>query len=304
MRLERLDWIKAVLPLLNTAGFAVRTFRACALAILRPELPYQLQNLLPPCVPSFSDPDETSGVICWQFPRTNASMSTDDFERRLLLKQGADFVSDLERTMREGGRTHIHIRDVERWHVNALDHLAREGAPLKDLEARLGGSSAYSDDEDLALVRGRIRSVIAALELLAQPEPRPRERDLLQSYEVFISYSDKDREEAEAIHAALAARGYPAFLAAKSLKPGDDFANKIREALLASKRLWLLVSPNSAKSDWVLTEWGAAWVLGLTIVPILLRCDSSGLPDRLRQLQAIDYHKYPTLVDSIGQEGS
>jgi hypothetical protein len=43
-------------------------------------------------------------------------------------------------------------------------------------------------------------------------------------------------------------------MAPKVLKPGDDFAEEIRLALHGSHELWLLVSPSSAKSEWVISE--------------------------------------------------
>jgi hypothetical protein len=50
------------------------------------------------------------------------------------------------------------------------------------------------------------------------------------------------------------------------------------------------------KSDWVLSEWGAAWALGKKIVPILHRCDPEKLPDRIRRRQCIDFYEHPELV--------
>ena len=81
------------------------------------------------------------------------------------------------------------------------------------------------------------------------------------------------------------------FLAPKELNPGDDFAEEIRLALHGSRELWLLVSPSSSKSEWVISEWGAAWALGKRIVPILHRCGPDALPVRLAKLQCVDLHR-------------
>lgn len=115
-------------------------------------------------------------------------------------------------------------------------------------------------------------------------------------YDVFLSYASADQQEANSLYEAiLQARG-KIFLAAKTLKPGDDFAEEIRKALWAARELWLLVSPNSLNSDWVISEWGAAWVLQKRIVPILHRCRPEELPDRIRRLHCIDFYKYPELI--------
>lgn len=117
-----------------------------------------------------------------------------------------------------------------------------------------------------------------------------------KSYDVFLSYSAKDSELAGKIYDEILAAGGKAFLAKKSIEPGSEFAEEIRNALKESSELWLLVSPNSAKSEWVVSEWGAAWVLNKRIIPILYRCTLESLPDRLRRLQCIDFHEYQSLV--------
>jgi hypothetical protein len=116
-----------------------------------------------------------------------------------------------------------------------------------------------------------------------------RQRHAAQfEYDVFLSYSVVDHQPAESLHAKLAASGARVFMAPKEVRPGDDFADKIREALRGSTEVWVLVSPNSVKSEWVTTEWGAAWVLGRRIVPILYRLDVPALPERLRRVQCVD----------------
>jgi hypothetical protein len=118
-------------------------------------------------------------------------------------------------------------------------------------------------------------------------------------YDVFISYSSLDQEQANEMYEAITTAGKKAFLSAKDLKPGEDFADAIRSQLKSSRELWLIVSPNSLKSEWVLTEWGAAWALSKKIVPILYRCKPDDLPERLRRLHSIDFHKYQQLIAHI-----
>jgi TIR domain-containing protein len=123
-----------------------------------------------------------------------------------------------------------------------------------------------------------------------------QQRSSQVAFDVFVSYSSVDQEQATLLSNAIDAAGRKAFLSAKDLKPGDDFAEEIRSRLINSRELWLLVSPNSLKSEWVLTEWGAAWVLGKRIIPILHRCKPDDLPDRIRKLHCIDFYKYPDLI--------
>jgi hypothetical protein len=116
--------------------------------------------------------------------------------------------------------------------------------------------------------------------------------------DIFLSYSSVDRQEANEIYEAIRKVGGLVFLSEKDLKPGEDFAEEIRKAISSSRELWLLVSPNSLKSDWVISEWGAAWVLRKRVVPILHRCRPEELPDRIRRLHCIDFYKYPDLIRS------
>lgn len=122
-----------------------------------------------------------------------------------------------------------------------------------------------------------------------QTVPPQAAANATMAYDVFLSYSTHDKDEARSIHAALTKVGKKCFLAEK-LKPGDKFRDEIRNALTGSREVWIVVSPNSNKSEWVQREVSAAWALNKPIVPILFRCGPSDLPDILADTQAIDYH--------------
>ena len=119
---------------------------------------------------------------------------------------------------------------------------------------------------------------------------REMDRRRVHKFDVFLSFAAANQPEAVRIQEIAASAGGKVFLSAKTLEPGDDFADVIRNALRASRELWMLVTPDSLKSEWVMTEWGAAWVLGKRIVPILFRCSPAQLPDRLKCLQCVDLH--------------
>jgi len=127
---------------------------------------------------------------------------------------------------------------------------------------------------------------------------RKRKQEIDYSYDVFLSYSEKDHSIATMVHEKLTNENCRVFMAPKSLNPGEDFAERIRNSLLGSSELWVVVSPNSLTSEWVITEWGAAWVLKKTIIPILHRCDIPQLPERLRRVQSIDVARIDELINS------
>jgi hypothetical protein len=144
----------------------------------------------------------------------------------------------------------------------------------------------------------RTRRELETLQRLElEEEFKRKRREAEYSTDVFISYASADSNEANQLYEAILGRGKKAFLAGKSLRPGEDFADEIRQALVSSRELWLLVSPTSLKSDWVLSEWGAAWALGKRIVPILHRCSPEQLPDRIRRLQCIDFYRFAELIE-------
>jgi hypothetical protein len=128
---------------------------------------------------------------------------------------------------------------------------------------------------------------------------REQARKAQYQYDVFLSYAGADSEEATMIHEKIAAVGRRVFMAPKVLRAGDDFAEEIRLALHGSREMWLLVSPSSSASEWVITEWGAAWALSKRILPILHRCPPESLPDRLRRLQCTDLHRCDELIQQL-----
>ena len=119
------------------------------------------------------------------------------------------------------------------------------------------------------------------------------------AFDVFLSYCSTDVASATKIQKALESEGLRCFMANKELEGGEPFSEEIRKALLKSKEVCILFTLNSKNSEWVITEWGAAWALGKTTVPILLRTDPSNLPERLRALQCRDFHELPKYVSEV-----
>jgi omega-amidase len=115
-------------------------------------------------------------------------------------------------------------------------------------------------------------------------------------YDVFLSYAASDDSSARALVQRAENQGLTVFFAPKSLQFGTNFSEEIRSALMSSRELWLLMTPQVVGSEWVTTEWGAAWALRKLIVPILLRVSPSQLPERLREVQAVDYHDVENLL--------
>ncbi len=80
----------------------------------------------------------------------------------------------------------------------------------------------------------------------------------IQFYSAFISYSSKDEDFAERLHADLQARGVRVWFAPEDLKIGDKFRTRIDEAIRVYDKLMVVLSENSVSSPWVEEEVEAA----------------------------------------------
>jgi hypothetical protein len=116
------------------------------------------------------------------------------------------------------------------------------------------------------------------------------------NFDVFLSYSSRSSSEAKSIADLITSASGKVFMAEKSVEPGENFEDRIRDAISGSQEVWILLTPDSLSSDWVASEWGAAWVLRKSIIPIILRCEIKNLPIRYQRLQCIDFHRIGELV--------
>lgn len=106
--------------------------------------------------------------------------------------------------------------------------------------------------------------------------------------QVFLSYSQEDQETAEKVCKALTDVGLDVYMADREQEGGDEFSTTIRNKLLGCRELWVLCTPGSMRSEWVQTEWGAAWALEKRIVPVVLhKKDKERLPLRLQNRHTV-----------------
>jgi uncharacterized protein YjbI with pentapeptide repeats len=76
----------------------------------------------------------------------------------------------------------------------------------------------------------------------------------IQFYSVFISYSTKDQEFAERLHADLQNKGVRCWFAPHQIQGGKKIHEQIDEAIRLYDRLLLILSRDSMESEWVKTE--------------------------------------------------
>jgi len=144
-----------------------------------------------------------------------------------------------------------------------------------------------------------LNNVISSLKVVKRHTPKLKGVHALFKYDVFLSYATKDSKHAQDLYSKIHHEGFKVYFSEKTIVGGDNFSDNIRDALVESAELWVLITPNSLHSEWVTTEWGAAWGLGKRIVPILLQCSHEALPNRLKLLQCADYHEIDRLIEQL-----
>lgn len=80
----------------------------------------------------------------------------------------------------------------------------------------------------------------------------------IEFYSCFISYSSKDQDFAERLHADLQAKGVRCWFAPEDLKIGDPFRQRIDDAIRRYDKLLVVLSETSVASSWVESEVEAA----------------------------------------------
>ena len=95
--------------------------------------------------------------------------------------------------------------------------------------------------------------------------------------------------------------GLKCFRDKDGIKKGKYWDPEIRKALISSREIVVLATPNSIDSKWIYAEAGAAWVLDKDLTPIILRCDFNQLHHLLQQREGVDYHEIDQFLKDIAE---
>jgi hypothetical protein len=80
-----------------------------------------------------------------------------------------------------------------------------------------------------------------------------------QFYSCFISYSSKDQDFADRLHADLQNKGVRCWFAPEDIKIGDPIRDRIDQSIKVHDKLLLILSENSINSKWVEDEVESAY---------------------------------------------
>jgi len=113
------------------------------------------------------------------------------------------------------------------------------------------------------------------------------------NYDAFLSYKSNDHNLANRLKKDLQRRGVRLWLDQDDIKPGDEFPDALKDGIQTSRRLVLLVTPESLRSKWVQSEIRRARKMEVKwkkkIIPLLFR--DATLPPDLEKRQRIDFRR-------------
>jgi TIR domain-containing protein len=105
--------------------------------------------------------------------------------------------------------------------------------------------------------------------------------------QIFISYSRKDIAFIRKLAGDLEKAGYDVWWDLTDLRGGDDWPRVIPAAIESSQYVIVVLSPNSAISDWVAKEYTQALDLRKKIIPIMLA--PSRVPFALNTINYVNF---------------
>jgi hypothetical protein len=119
---------------------------------------------------------------------------------------------------------------------------------------------------------------------------------------IFISHASEDSEIAKEFASMFEKRRIESFVANFNVFAGADWNNQVKEEIYKSDELLLILSPDAMKSNWVLIEVGAAWILGKPITPAVMYTDLNTVPEPIKKFQAkpiLTNSQRESVVDNI-----
>jgi TIR domain len=114
------------------------------------------------------------------------------------------------------------------------------------------------------------------------------------AYKIFISHSSIDTWVARQLAWYIEDLGASAFLDEADIEYGDDFEERILEAIRTSHELLVLLTPWALKRPYIWLEIGAIWGLGRRVIGVLHGLSPSelvaqdGTPALLKRIDLVE----------------
>ena len=108
--------------------------------------------------------------------------------------------------------------------------------------------------------------------------------------QVFLSYSEENRQQREQIHRLLQRQGFTVWVNTTDIQTGSDFEQAIRDGVEKADNIVYLLSPSALASRYCQQELEFARDYNKRIIPLLIQSvDGAAVPEHLRVLQFIDF---------------
>ncbi|MEM7064460.1 MAG: TIR domain-containing protein [Cyanobacteria bacterium P01_B01_bin.77] len=108
--------------------------------------------------------------------------------------------------------------------------------------------------------------------------------------DVFISYSENDRDLMEQLRRALMQSGFTTWINRADIRGGGDFRTAINRGIEEATYVIYLISPDALDSEYCQQEIAYAQQLNKQIFPLLMRSvNLDQVPDKLRAIQFINF---------------
>ena len=197
----------------------------------------------------------------------------------------------------ERGATWLLVEDTSLVDMNAhqsYDVVVRAFHELRRSDFRVGQGSRFD-------ILFRVERLTRENVMTALHRKMKEDQEIRLTRDVFLSYSSINQSDAKTLHDTFESRGLRCYMAPLYLESGAEVEMEIRKALLASREVCILCSREMLKSQWALTEWGAAWALQKRITPVLLRMNIDELPIRLQAKEVRYFDDREKLAEEVWQ---
>jgi len=114
---------------------------------------------------------------------------------------------------------------------------------------------------------------------------------------VFLSYSSKDKDKAGALAEALKKLEIPVWQDVRSIAAGARFAPAIEKGIRDSRAVVVLLTPESASSEWVTYEYAFATGAGVPVVAVTTR--GAEVPSPIQQFQIVPFTTWGRVAKQV-----
>lgn len=124
-------------------------------------------------------------------------------------------------------------------------------------------------------------------------------------YKVFISHSSTDTWVARQLANHIEELGASTFLDESDIEYGDDFEERILEAVRVSQELLVLLTPWALKRPYIWLEIGAIWGLGRRVIGVLHGLSPNelvtqeGTPALLKRIDLVELNNIDTYFEQL-----